>query len=267
MGVRRRRARRVLRADLHGERIDSDGGNSALQGWDLVHGHLLLHGWHFGDATFYFFELIVNGIMQSLFGMGELAVHLASALTYLIVAACAVAVAVMNSHGSSRAVRCAVVVAILAAPLLYTPNVWVLLEEPDHIGTSIFVLVSCLLIDRVPDRWFTAPPICVILCAGQLSDLTIRRGCLRATPGGAPHHDGALRRVHHGSPEGQTLPATAVATARVGNLAEHPPLVRSCRRTGQQGGQHGAAFGSAGCCPPPRSSRCCRWPVRPRDRR
>ena len=35
-----------------GERVDSDGANSALQAWDLVHGHLMLHGWILGDATF-----------------------------------------------------------------------------------------------------------------------------------------------------------------------------------------------------------------------
>jgi hypothetical protein len=63
---------------------------------------------------------------------------------------------------------------VLAAPLLSTSTVWVLLEEPDHIGTSMFILVSFLLINRVPDRWFTAPLICVILCAGQISDLTVR---------------------------------------------------------------------------------------------
>ena len=34
--------------------------------------------------------------------------------------------------------------------------------------------MSFLLIDRVPDRWFTAPLVCLILCVGQLSDLTVR---------------------------------------------------------------------------------------------
>jgi hypothetical protein len=34
--------------------------------------------------------------------------------------------------------------------------------------------VSFLLIDRAPGRRFTAPLLCVILCAGQLSDLTVR---------------------------------------------------------------------------------------------
>lgn len=157
-----------------GARINSDGANNALQGWDLVHGHLLLHGWHIGDATFYAFELPVNGIMQLMFGLGNGATHIASALTYLIVAACAAALAVADSRGVARAVRCAVVVAVLAAPLLSTPNVWLLLEEPDHTGTSMFILVSFLLVDRAPDRWFTPPLLCVILCAGQISDLTVR---------------------------------------------------------------------------------------------
>ena len=157
-----------------GERVDSDGANSALQAWDLVHGHLMLHGWIMGDATFYAFELPLNGIVQLLFGVGNLAAHIGSALTYLIVAACAAALAVTGSRGPARAVRCAVVVAVLAAPLLAGPPVLALLEEPDHIGTSLFLLLSFLLIDRVPDRPFTAPLVCLILCAGQLSDLTVR---------------------------------------------------------------------------------------------
>ena len=162
-----------LRISL-GSRVDSDGANNALQAWDLLHGHVLLHGWVIGDATFYFFELPLIGIAELLFGMGNLAFHVASALTYLIVAVCAVALAVTDSRGPARAARCAVVVAVLAAPLLTTSSVTLLLEEPDHIGTSAFLLVSFLLIDRAPGRRFTAPLLCVILCAGQLSDLTVR---------------------------------------------------------------------------------------------
>jgi len=157
-----------------GGRVNSDGANSALQAWDLVHGHLLLHGWHIGDATFYAFELPLNGIMQLIFGLGDVAAHLASALTYLIVAACAAALAVAASAGTSRAVRCAIVVTVLVVPLLAAPDVLVLLEEPDHVGTSMFILVSFLLVDRAPSRWYSAPLLCVILCAGQLSDLTVR---------------------------------------------------------------------------------------------
>lgn len=157
-----------------GGRIDSDGANSALQAWDLFHGNLVMHGWLIGDATFYAFELPINGVIQLIFGLGSLATHLASALAFLIVAGCAVALAVAGSRGPARAVRCAVAVTVLAVPLLTMLTVWLLVEEPDHIGSSVFILISCLLIDRAPSRRFTAPLLCVILCAGQLSDLTVR---------------------------------------------------------------------------------------------
>jgi hypothetical protein len=157
-----------------GGRVNSDGANSALQAWDLVHGHLLLHGWHIGDATFYFFELPITGVMELIVGLGDVAAHLASALAYLIVAAFAAALAVAGSTGSARVVRCAVVVTVLAVPLLAAPDVLMLLEEPDHVGTSVFILVSFLLVSRAPSRWYSAPLLCVILCAGQVSDLTVR---------------------------------------------------------------------------------------------
>src|SRR5580704_11664751 len=163
----------LLRISL-GSRVNSDGANNALQGWDMLHGHVLLHGWLIGDATFYFLELPLNAITELLFGMGNLAAHVASALTYLIVVACAVALAVTDSRGPARVARGAVVVTVLAAPLLTTSSVTLLLEEPDHTGTSAFLLASFLLIDRAPGRRFTAPLLCVILCAGQLSDLTVR---------------------------------------------------------------------------------------------
>ena len=162
-----------LRISL-GSRVNSDGANNALQAWDMLHGHVLLHGWLIGDATFYFFELPLNAISELLFGMGNLAFHAASALTYLIVAVCAVALAVRASRGPARAARAAAVVTVLAAPLFAASSAWLVLEEPDHIGTSAFLLASFLLIDRAPGRRFTAPLLCVILCAGQLSDLTVR---------------------------------------------------------------------------------------------
>ena len=162
-----------LRISL-GSRIDSDGANNALQAWDLLHGHVLLHGWVIGDATFYFLELPLLGIAELLFGMGTLALHVASALTYLIVAVLAAALAVTGSRGPARPARCAVVIAVLAAPLLTPYVTLLLLEEPDHIGTCAFLLASVLLIDRVPGRRCTAPMLCTILCAGQLSDMTVR---------------------------------------------------------------------------------------------
>jgi hypothetical protein len=155
-------------------RVNSDGANSALQGWDILHGNLLLHGWILGDVTFYTFELPLNALTEALFGLGSLTVNLASALTYLIVTALAVALAVTDSRGPARVARAAVVVAVLATPLLTRTEQSIPLEEPNHTGTTAFLLAAFLLIDRARARRFTAPLLCVILTAGQLGDVTVR---------------------------------------------------------------------------------------------
>lgn len=198
-----------LRISL-GSLVDSDGANNALQAWDMLHGHALLHGWTLGDATFYAFELPLNATTELLFGMGNLAFHAASALTYLIVAVLAAVLAVTGSRGPARAARCAVVVTLLAAPLLTRSSVVTLLEDPDHIGTSAFVLASFLLIDRAPNRRFTAPLLCVILCAGQLSDLTVRYVAVPSVLAVCGYRVLAARRLRSGD--------AAVAVAAVASV-------------------------------------------------
>jgi hypothetical protein len=181
-----------------GGRVDSDGANNALQAWDMLHGHVLLHGWLIGDATFYFFELPLTAVSEVVLGLGSLAAHVASALTYLIVAVCAVALAVTGSRGPARAARGAVVVTVLAAPLVATSSVALVLEEPDHIGTAAFVLGCFLLIDRAAGRRCTAPLVGVILCAGQLSDLTVRYVAVPAVVLVCGYRALAARRLRRG---------------------------------------------------------------------
>jgi hypothetical protein len=160
-----------LRLSQSGARsMSSDPANSALQAWAMLHGHLLLHGWILGDATFYTFELPLIAFVEIFFGLHILSVQVAVALVYLIVTACAVAIAMTDSRGAARAARAGVVVAV---PALVISDLWIPLGFPDHTGTTVFLLVSCLLIDRAPSRRFTAPLLCVILCAGQISDVTV----------------------------------------------------------------------------------------------
>jgi len=180
----------------------------------MLHGHVLLHGWLIGDATFYFFELPLNAITELLVGMGNLAAHVASALTYLIVAVCAWP----GRDGQprpARAARCAVVVTVLAAPLFTASSAGLLLEEPDHIGTSAFLLASFLLIDRAPGRRFTAPLLCVILCAGQLSDLTVRYIAVPAVVLVCGYRVLAARRLRSG---GAALVVAAAASVPLESL-------------------------------------------------
>jgi hypothetical protein len=150
--------------------MNSDGANNALQAWDMLHGHLLLPGWVIGDASVYTFELPLYAIIEFCFGLTGVVFHIGAALTYLIVMAFSVALACTNSHGASVAARCGVVVGVLAAPIVTQQGVSILLAAPDHIGTSVFLLGSFLLIERAPARRFTPPLLAVILCAGQIGD-------------------------------------------------------------------------------------------------
>ncbi len=152
--------------------VNSDGANNALQAWDMLHGNYTLQNWVLGDATYYTFDLPVIAITQIFLGLHTITSYVASALTYLIVVACAVALAVTDSRGPARAARCGVVVAVMAAPLL--ANVLTPLGQPDHTGTSAILLAAFLLIDRFPGRRFTSPLLCAILCLGQIGDGTIR---------------------------------------------------------------------------------------------
>ena len=161
-----------LRISFSGGSPTSDGANSALQAWDMLHGHVLLHGWIIGDATYYTFDLPVLAVVEIFSGLSDLTSHIASALIYLIVTFSAVALALSDSRGLARVARCGVVVAVLTA-MFYGSSAPYVLGVPDHTGTSVFLLVSFLLIDRVPARRYTSLLLLAILCAGQIGDATV----------------------------------------------------------------------------------------------
>jgi hypothetical protein len=179
--------------------VSSDAANNALQAWDLLHGHLLLHGWLIGDATYYTFDLPVIALAEVFFGLHTIAMHVAIALIYLIVAIAAVAIAVTGASGAAaRLSRAAVVVAILAAPALILSDRWVTLGIPDHTGSTIFLLVPALLVDRVTTRRWGAPLLCVILTAGQIGDVTVRYVAVPAVCLVCAYHLLAARKIRSG---------------------------------------------------------------------
>lgn len=152
----------------------ADAASISLQAHDLLHGNVLLHGWLIGDVTFYTFELPVFALAEVFLGLHVAAVHAAMALIDLIVAACAAAVAVTGSRGIARAGRAVVVVAVICAPQLVPADRWLSIGLPDHTGTTVFLLLGCLLVHRALNWRWTAPLLCLLLCAGQLGDVTVR---------------------------------------------------------------------------------------------
>jgi hypothetical protein len=193
--------------------VTSDAANNALQAWDMLHGHLLLHGWILGDATYYTFDLPVLAFTEIFFGLHVLTSHVASALAYLIVTVCALALALADSRGLARVVRCGVVVAVLTAMFHVESNVPYLLGAPDHTGTSVFLLVSFLLIDRAPARWYTSPLLLVILCAGQIGDATVRYVAVPAVVVVCGYRAVAARKVRTGDAADALAAAASVPLA------------------------------------------------------
>jgi hypothetical protein len=155
--------------------VDSDGANNALQAWDILHGNLLLHHWIIGDATYYTFDLPVFALTEVFFGLHSVVLHIAPAITCLVVAVFAMVLAATGSRGLAAFARCCVAVAVIVAafPTPGSYGTWMLLGKPDHFATGAFLLASFLLIDRAPRRAFTPPVLFLILCAGQIGDALV----------------------------------------------------------------------------------------------
>ena len=62
--------------------LNSDSANILLMGWDLLHGHLLLHGWYMSDVSFYPTELPQYALLESFLGLHMQTAHVAAAMTY-----------------------------------------------------------------------------------------------------------------------------------------------------------------------------------------
>ncbi|MFD0577780.1 hypothetical protein [Dactylosporangium darangshiense] len=70
--------------------VNSDGASNALQAWDLFHGNPLLRGWTLSDVSFYPTELIQYGLIQLVTGVTTDQIHVAAAVTWLLVVVMAV---------------------------------------------------------------------------------------------------------------------------------------------------------------------------------
>ena len=63
--------------------MNADGSGMALQGWEMLHGNLLLSGWWLADVTFYTFEVPVNAVAAAADGLNADVVHVSAALSLI----------------------------------------------------------------------------------------------------------------------------------------------------------------------------------------
>jgi hypothetical protein len=165
---------------------NSDAAAQALQGWQLVHGHLLLRGWFLSDVSFYTFEVPLDGLISLVVGLRSDVIHIAAAAEYALLVLFAALVAAGASRDRRRGGREGWVRGLIAAGIMVAPGAnpgaHVLLLAPDHTGIGVPVLIALLVVDRRrPGRLLpvlgTALLVCLLLIWAQLDDPVAEFSC------------------------------------------------------------------------------------------
>jgi len=146
--------------------LNSDSANILLMGRDLLHGHLLLHGWYMSDVSFYPTELPQYALLESFLGLNMQTAHVAAAMTYTLTFLLAVLLARSGSTGRAALVRTLIAAGIMLAPQ-FGFGVFALDLSVGHIGTSVPLLLIWMLLDRArPRPW--VPVVTAVLLAWVL---------------------------------------------------------------------------------------------------
>jgi hypothetical protein len=151
------------------QRVESDGASNALQAWDMLHGNLLLRGWTVTDVSFYTTELPEYMIVEAFRGLNADVLHVAAALSYALLVPLAAVLAKGRTTGREALVRMLIAAGIMLAP---EPGagVFILLFQPDHIGTQVPMLVTWLVLERAPRRWYAPVAIGLLLAWIGIAD-------------------------------------------------------------------------------------------------
>ena len=152
--------------------VTSDGGNNAMQAWDMLHGNWLLRGWNLGDASYYTTELPEYVLVEIFRGLGPAVVHISAAITYTLLVVLAGLLAKGGKTGKEGLIRVLIASGIMIAPQV-GPGTSVLLGPPDHTGTGVPLLLTFILLDRAPRRWWVPAAVGLMLTWAQVGDRTV----------------------------------------------------------------------------------------------
>jgi hypothetical protein len=146
--------------------VNSDGASNALQAWAMLHGNPLLRGWQLSDVSFYTTELPQYAALEAIRGLGPDVVHLAGAMTYTLLVLLTAMLAKGKATGRPGFLRAGLAVGIMLSPQ-QVGGVYVLMLSPDHVGSTIPVLLVWILLDRARHRWWV-PVLAGLLLAWAL---------------------------------------------------------------------------------------------------
>jgi len=150
-------------------RVSSDGASNALQAWAMLHGNPLLRGWTVTDVSFYTTELPEYMLVELVRGLNADVLHVSAAISYTLVVLTGAMLARGRATGREGVVRMLIAAGIMIAPQL-GPGVFILVFQPDHIGTQAPLLLTWLVLDRFPRRWYTPVLVCAMLAWVGVAD-------------------------------------------------------------------------------------------------
>jgi hypothetical protein len=148
---------------------NSDESNDLLMAWDMLHGNVLLHGWYLSDVSFVTTELPQYILLVWLFGLHADTAHIAVAMTYTLVVILSVLLARGRVSRREAWPRMLLTAALMFAPQLGV-GVFVLLLSLGHIGTAVPLLLTWLVIDRCPARWYVPVAVGLLLTWVLIAD-------------------------------------------------------------------------------------------------
>jgi hypothetical protein len=149
--------------------VNSDGASNALQAWAMLHGNPLLRGWQLSDVSFYTTELPQYMLLETIRGLTPDVVHVAGAMTYTVLVLLAGMLAKGRATGRTGLLRAGLAMGIMLAPQAGN-GIYVLMLSPDHVGSTIPVLLAWLLVDRAPRRWWVPPAVALLLTWALTAD-------------------------------------------------------------------------------------------------
>jgi len=149
--------------------VASDGASNALQAWAMLHGNPLLRGWTVTDVSFYTTELPEYMLVEHFRGLNADVLHVSAAISYTLVVLTGAMLARGRATGREGIVRMLIAAGIMIAPQL-GPGVYILVFQPDHIGTQAPLLLTWLVLDRFPRQWYVPILVGTMLAWVEVAD-------------------------------------------------------------------------------------------------
>ena len=150
-------------------RVGSDGASNALQAWAMLHGNPMLRGWTVTDVSFYTTELPEYMLVEMVRRLNADVLHVAAAISYTLVVLTGAMLARGRATGREGVVRMLIAAGIMIAPQLGR-GVFILVLQPDHIGTQAPLLLTWLVLDRFPRRWYVPVLVGAMLAWVEVAD-------------------------------------------------------------------------------------------------